>query len=65
MSVRNPSFEEGVLASGIGFPTVAKKKARVRTTVTATHAREELDRALEAFRKAGRDLGILGFARLE
>src|ERR1041385_9014631 len=34
-------FEGGVLATGIGFPTVAKGKARVRTIVTATHTREE------------------------
>jgi glycine C-acetyltransferase len=52
-------FEEGVLATGIGFPTVAKGKARVRTIVTATHTREELDRALEAFRKVGHKLGIV------
>src|SRR5450432_1048530 len=53
-------FEEGVLATGIGFPTVAKGKARVRTIVAATHTRAELDRALEAFQKVGKKLGILG-----
>ena len=47
-------FEEGVLATGIGFPTVPEGKARVRTIVTATHTREQLDRALAAFRKVGR-----------
>src|SRR6202161_741996 len=52
-------FDEGVLATGIGFPTVAAGKARVRTIVTATHTREELDRALEAFRKVGHKLGIV------
>ncbi|MBV8729333.1 MAG: glycine C-acetyltransferase [Acidobacteriia bacterium] len=52
-------FEEGVLATGIGFPTVPKGKARVRTIVTATHSREELDQALEAFRKTGRALGLI------
>jgi glycine C-acetyltransferase len=52
-------FEDGVLATGIGFPTVAKGQARVRTIVAATHTREQLDRALEAFRKAGKRLGIL------
>jgi glycine C-acetyltransferase len=52
-------FEEGVLATGIGFPTVPKGKARVRTIVTATHTKAELDRALEAFRKVGKRLGIL------
>jgi glycine C-acetyltransferase len=52
-------FEEGVLATGIGFPTVPKGKARVRTIVTATHTRDELDRALEAFRKVGHKLAIV------
>src|SRR5262249_3919950 len=52
-------FDEGVLATGIGFPTVPKGKARVRTIVTATHTREELDRALGAFRSAGKKLGIV------
>ena len=52
-------FEEGVLATGIGFPTVPKGKARVRTIVTATHTQEELDRALEAFRRIGKRLGLL------
>jgi glycine C-acetyltransferase len=52
-------FNEGVFATGIGFPTVAKDKARVRTIVTATHTKEQLDRALEAFEKAGRKLGII------
>ena len=52
-------FEEGVLATGIGYPTVPEGKARVRTIVTATHTPEELDRALEAFRKAGRRTGLI------
>ena len=52
-------FEEGVLATGIGFPTVPKGKARVRTIVTATHTQEELDRALEAFRRIGNRLGLV------
>src|SRR5450755_4379059 len=52
-------FREGVLATGIGFPTVAKGKARVRTIVASTHTKAELDRALEVFRKVGKKLGIL------
>ena len=51
-------FDEGVLATGIGFPTVPKGKARVRTIVTATHTREELDRALEAFARARKKVGL-------
>ena len=52
-------FEQGVLATGIGFPTVPKGRARVRTIVTATHTAAELDRALETFRAVGKKLGIL------
>lgn len=52
-------FEGGVLATGIGFPTVPKGKARVRTIVAATHTKEELDRALEVFTKVGKKLAIL------
>ena len=52
-------FEEGVLATGIGFPTVAKDKARVRTIVSATHTKTELDRALAVFQKVGKKLGLI------
>jgi glycine C-acetyltransferase len=52
-------FAEGVLATGIGFPTVPKGRARVRTIVTATHTKAELDQALDVFRKVGKKLGIL------
>ena len=52
-------FSQGVLATGIGFPTVARDKARVRTIVMATHTRAELDRALEVFASAGKKLGIV------
>ncbi|HLK62105.1 MAG TPA: glycine C-acetyltransferase [Bryobacteraceae bacterium] len=51
-------FQEGVLATGIGFPTVPKGKARVRTIVAATHTKAELDRALEVFVKVGKKLGL-------
>ncbi|MEO7649407.1 MAG: glycine C-acetyltransferase [Bryobacteraceae bacterium] len=49
-------FEEGVLATGIGAPTVPEGKARVRTIVAATHTTEQLDRALEAFRRVAKRL---------
>ena len=52
-------FEEGVLATGIGFPTVPKGNARVRTIVNAEHTRAELDRAVMAFRTAGKKLGLI------
>jgi len=52
-------FERGVFAQGIGFPTVAKGKARLRTIVTATHTEAELDQALDVLGSTGRELGIL------
>ena len=58
MTLSDRLFEAGVFAQGIGFPTVARGKARVRTIVTATHTRDELQFALDAFEVAGRALGI-------
>ena len=52
-------FERGVFAQGIGFPTVAKGKARLRTIVTATHSEAEMDRALEVMGTVGRELRIV------
>jgi glycine C-acetyltransferase len=52
-------FKEGVLGTGIVFPTVPEGKARVRTIMTATHTREELQRALEVLKKVGKKMGIL------
>lgn len=49
----------GVFAQGIAFPTVAKGQARVRTIVTAEHTKEELQSALDAFEKAGKELNII------
>jgi len=59
MKLSDRLFEEGVFAQGIAFPTVAHDKARVRTIVTATHTRGELQFALDVFAKVGRELGIL------
>lgn len=52
-------FQNGVFAQHIGFPTVPKGRARVRTIVTATHTTEQLQFALNAFEKAGRAQGII------
>src|SRR3982751_1238143 len=59
MRLSDRLFQEGVFAQGIAFPTVARDKARVRTIVTATHTRDELQFALDTFAKVGRELGIL------
>ena len=52
-------FEAGVFAMSIGFPTVAQGKARIRTIVTATHTRAELQQALETLGKVAKRLGIV------
>jgi glycine C-acetyltransferase len=59
MKLSDRLFEEGVFAQGIGFPTVARDKARVRTIVTATHTREDLQFALGAFKKVGSELRLI------
>ena len=59
MKLSDRLFEEGVFAQGIAFPTVARDKARVRTIVTATHTRDELQFALDTFAKVGRELAII------
>jgi glycine C-acetyltransferase len=53
-------FNEGVLGTGITFPTVPEGKARIRTIMSATHTHEELQRALEVLGKVGKRMGILG-----
>jgi glycine C-acetyltransferase len=59
MQLSDRLFAAGVFAQGIAFPTVARDRARVRTIVTATHTRDELQFALDAFGKVGRELGII------
>ena len=52
-------FDEGVFAGAIGFPTVAEGKARLRTIMTATHKRADLEKALETIERVGKRLGIV------
>jgi glycine C-acetyltransferase len=52
-------FEEGVMGTGIAFPTVPEGKARVRTIVTATHTEAELSQALEVLGKVGKRMGVI------
>ncbi len=59
MKLSDRLFEEGVFAQGIAYPTVARDKARVRTIVTAAHTRDELQFALDQFRKVGRELNLI------
>jgi len=52
-------FEEGLWATGIGYPTVPQGKARIRTIVTAAHSRAQLDSAVEILDRVAEDMGIL------
>jgi glycine C-acetyltransferase len=59
MKLSDRLYALGVFAQGIGVPTVARDKARVRTIVMATHTRDDLQSALDAFAQAGRELGLI------
>jgi glycine C-acetyltransferase len=59
MTLSDRLFDAGVFAQGIAYPTVARDRARVRTIVTATHTRDELQFALDAFARVGRELKIV------
>jgi len=59
MALSDQLFEEGVFAQGIAYPTVPRGKARVRAIVTAEHTQDDLKRAVEAFGRVGRRLGII------
>ncbi|TNJ33439.1 glycine C-acetyltransferase [Arenimonas terrae] len=52
-------LEEGIYAIGFFFPVVPKGQARIRTQMSAAHTREHLDRAIAAFTKVGRELGVI------
>ncbi len=52
-------LEEGIYAIGFFFPVVAKGQARIRTQMSAAHTREHLDRAIDAFTRVGRELGVI------
>ncbi|MFT6916900.1 MAG: glycine C-acetyltransferase [Motiliproteus sp.] len=52
-------LDEGVYVIGFSFPVVPKGAARIRTQISAAHSREQLDHAIEAFTRVGRELGVL------
>ncbi|MFP6885146.1 MAG: glycine C-acetyltransferase [Roseibacillus sp.] len=52
-------LERGVYAIGFFYPVVPKDTARIRTQISAAHTREHLDRAVEAFIRTGRELGVI------
>jgi glycine C-acetyltransferase len=52
-------FDNGVFGMAIGFPTVPRGKARIRVMISASHSKEDLDYGLDAFKKVGRELGVI------
>jgi glycine C-acetyltransferase len=52
-------FKEGIFVTGIAFPTVPEGKARLRTIMSATHTKDQLNRALEVLKKVGKRMGII------
>jgi glycine C-acetyltransferase len=52
-------LEEGIYAIGFFFPVVQKGQARIRTQMSAAHTRAHLDRAIDAFTRIGRELGVV------
>lgn len=51
--------QEGIFVTGFYYPVVPQGQARIRVQISAAHTREQLDRAIAAFIKVGRDLGVL------
>ena len=55
----NKLLEEGIYVIGFFFPVVAKGQARIRVQLSAAHEKEHLDKALAAFAKVGKELGVI------
>jgi glycine C-acetyltransferase len=52
-------LKEGVYIKGLWYPVVPKGEARLRTQISGAHSREDLDRALAAFNKVGKQMGVI------
>jgi glycine C-acetyltransferase len=51
--------ELGIFVTAFSFPVVPRGEARIRTQMSAAHSRQDLDRAIDAFATAGRELGVI------
>jgi glycine C-acetyltransferase len=51
--------EEGIFVTGFYYPVVPKGQARIRVQISAAHEKEHLDKAIAAFVKVGKELGVL------
>lgn len=55
----NRLLGEGIYVIGFSFPVVPKDQARIRTQMSAAHTQEQLDKAIEAFTRIGKELGVI------
>lgn len=53
-------LDEGIYVIGFSYPVVPKGQARIRVQISAAHEQEHLDKAIEAFTKVGRKMGVIG-----
>jgi glycine C-acetyltransferase len=60
MKMSDRLLEEGVFVTGFGYPVVPEGAARIRLQLSAALTQEEMDRALDAFGRVGRELGVVG-----
>jgi glycine C-acetyltransferase len=52
-------YDEGIYVIAFSYPVVPKGKARIRVQISAAHRREELDRAMAAFQRVGKKMGVI------
>ena len=52
-------LEEGIYVIGFSYPVVPKGQARIRTQMSAAHEDEHIDRAVAAFQRVGREMGVI------
>jgi glycine C-acetyltransferase len=59
IQMSNLLLDQGVFVTGFGFPVVPQGQARVRCQISAAHTRDDLDQAVGAFKKVGKQLGVI------
>ncbi|MEM7464597.1 MAG: aminotransferase class I/II-fold pyridoxal phosphate-dependent enzyme, partial [Pseudomonadota bacterium] len=52
-------LERGIYVTGFSFPVVPKGQARIRTQMSAAHDQQDVDKAVEAFRDTGKEMGVI------
>ena len=52
-------FKKGIYVRGFTYPVVPKGKARIRVQISATHTKEQMDKAVKAFEEVGKEMGVL------